>query len=452
MTLLSPQRNPTLHPPLPDNFVRYPDLRSPHTMTKRAWWLVGVGIVIPGSAQLLAGSRRVGRFAVASTFVLWGMVLLAFSVNALFPRFVFVLGNNTIPFTLAQLVFTAYAVLWAFLTLDTLRLVRLVNLLPKSRPWVAGVAIVATIIGAGGLGYGAVVAGSARSVLEQLFSDGQYKDPVEGQYNILLLGGDAGPDRTGLRPDSLSVVSINAETGATTIIGIPRNFEKATFSPESPLWGPFPDGYDCGDSCLINYLYTYGEEHPELYPDAADFGSNPGIEATRDAVAGVTGLTLQYFVLIDMQGFAQLIDSLGGVDIDVKERTALGAIEAPEPFAYVEVGPQHFDGQTALWYARSRYDTSDYARMERQRQVQEAVLTQFEPTNVLTKFQGIASAGVQVVSTDIPNVMVGGFVEMATKARALPLQKLELVPGVVDTLNPNYDQIHGLVDTMLHPR
>lgn len=452
MTLLSPPRSAVAPSATPDNFVRYPDLRAPGTMTKRAWLLVVLGMVIPGTAQLLAGSRRLGRFAVCSTFVLWGLALLALLINTLLPRLVYVLGGVAVPLlTLAQIAFTAYAVLWAFLTLDTLRLVRLVTLVPKSRAWVAGVAIVATVIGAGGLGYGAVVAGSARSVLDQLFSDGQYKDPIDGQYNILLLGGDAGPDRTGLRPDSLSVVSINAETGATTIIGIPRNFEKATFSPESPLWTPFPTGYDCGDDCLINYLYTYGQEHPELYPDAEKFGSKPGIEATRDAVSGVTGLTLQYFVLIDMQGFAQLIDSLGGVDIDVQERTALGAIEASEPFAYVEAGPQHLDGQTALWFARSRYDTTDYARMARQRQVQEAVLTQFDPANVLTKFRAISAASVQVVSTDVPGVMVGGFVEMATKARAIPLTKLELVPDVVDTIDPDYDVIHALVDETIHP-
>ena len=452
MSVISPLRGPTARLPA-DNLVRYPDVREPRTMTKRAWWLVAVGILIPGSAQLLAGSRRLGRFAVASTFVLWCLIVLAVMINTVFPRLVYLLGDASVPLlVLVQVMFTGYALLWAVVTLDTLRLLRLVTLLPKSRAWVAGLAIVATVIGAGGLGYGAVIAGSARSVLDQLFTDGQYQPPIDGQYNILLLGGDAGPDRIGLRPDSLSVVSINADTGATTIIGIPRNFEKARFSLESPLWGPFPNGYDCGDECLINYLYTYGAEHPELYPDAAEFGSNAGIEATRDAVSGVTGLTLQYFVLIDMQGFAQLIDSLGGVTIDVPQRTALGAITAPEPFAYVEVGPQRLDGNTALWYARSRFDSTDYDRMARQRQVQEAVLSQFEPANVLTKFEGVAAAGVQVVSTDVPQVMVGEFVEMATKARSLPVRSLELVPGVVDTLEPDYDQIHALVGSTIHPK
>jgi LCP family protein required for cell wall assembly len=303
----------------------------------------------------------------------------------------------------------------------------------------------------GGAGYAAMLTGVLRSTVSDLFASGDYADPVDGQYNILLLGGDAGPDRMGMRPDSISVVSINADTGATTMIGVPRNFERAVFSEGSPLWEPFPDGYDCGDDCLINYLYTYGEEHPELYPDAVANGSSPGVEATRDAVAGVTGLTLQYFVVIDMQGFADLVDSLGGVTIDVPARTNIAPIEATEPYFTLEAGSQHMDGGTALWYARSRYETTDYERMERQRQVQEAIVTQFTPANVLSKFQGIASAGVQVINTDVPKAMLPAFLDLANRARVLPITKLELVPGVVETVYPDFDVIHALVQATLHP-
>ena len=108
------------------------------------------------------------------------------------------------------------------------------------------------------------------------------------------------------------------------------------------------------------------------------------------------------------------------------------------------------DGYTALWYARSRYNTTDYARMERQRQVQEAILLQFEPANVLSKFQAVADAGAQVVKTDIPQGMLAAFVDLASKSRALPVTSLELTPdsGVV-TAHPDYDMIHALVQASL---
>ena len=429
--------------------VRHPDLKSPGTMTKRGWWLVGLNILTPGAAQLLAGSRRLGRIGVAMTFLLWGILAGAAILVFAWPTAIYWIASNVVALTVVHGVLVAYVVLWIALTLDTLRIVRLVRARPKVRPFIAGLAVLALVLTAGTASYAAMVAGVTRTTLTELFADGSYQDPVDGRYNILLLGGDAGPDRTGLRPDSISLASIDVDTGAATMIGIPRNFERATFSEGSPLWGPFPNGYDCGDECLINYLYTYGEEHPELYPDAVAEASTPGIEATRDAVSGVTGLEIQYFVLIDMQGFAQLVDSLGGVEIDVPVRTPIGSITNTEPDYWVEPGVQRFDGGGALWYGRSRFAATDYDRMERQRQVQEAILTQFEPANVLGKFQGIAEAGVQVVKTDIPSIMLPRFVGIASTARATPITTLELVPGVVETVYPDYAVIHELVRATL---
>jgi len=420
-------------------------------MTKRAWWLVGLNILIPGSAQLLAGNRKLGRFGVRSTFTLWAVAIITAVVFFLLPTMIYRLATNVVSLTIIQLALVAYAALWVVLTADTLRLARLIRTRPRARPLIAALSVVVVVFAAGTAGYAAMISGVTRSTLNELFSTGEMAEPINGQYNILLLGGDAGPDRMGMRPDSISVVSINAETGATAMVGIPRNFERAIFSDGSPLWGPFPDGYDCGDDCLINYLYTYGVEHPELYPDAEETGSNAGIEATRDAVSGVTGLPLQYAIIIDMQGFSDLVDALGGVDIDVPARVNIAAIEATEPYFTLDAGVQHMDGFTALWYARSRYETTDYERMERQRQVQEAILQQFQPTNVLSKFQDIASAGTQVISTDIPAGMLPGFVDLASKARSQPIVKLELVPDVVDTVYPDFDIIHELVRNTVTP-
>ena len=422
---------------------------SPQLRVRRAWWLVALGILIPGSPQLLAGGHRLGRFGVGSTFVFWALAVITLLLYALGRPVFLAIATNVIALFVIQLVLVFYAVLWVVLGLDTLRIIRLVRLPGLMRTAVVAVSVVAMVITAGGIGYAANVTGAARGLLDTVFSGGSIEPPIDGRYNILLLGGDAGPDRLGLRPDSISVASIDAATGATTMIGVPRNIEQVRFSDDSPLWGPFPDGYDCGDECLISFLYTYGEEHPDLYPDAEKNGSNPGIEAMRDAVEGLTGLDLQYYTLIDMQGFSDLINALGGIDITVAEPVTLGK-NGDQPIGVIAAGAQHMDGATALWYARSRYNTTDYARMERQRQVQEAMLAQFEPANVLTKFQAVADAGAQVVKTDIPQGMLGEFVDLAAKARALPVTSLELTPasGVV-TAHPDYEMIHGLVQAAL---
>lgn len=438
------------------NPVRFPDTRSRPLMTKRAWYLVVLGILIPGSAQVLAGNRRVGRFALGTTLLLWALALAGLA-GYLFSRaaLVGVLTTPAVLWALGVLVLF-YGVLWFLLGVDTLRLARLVKASSPARGVIAGLSVLALVATAAGSAVGVSYVVSAIGVVDQVFSGGEIAEPVDGRYNILLLGGDAGPDRLGLRPDSISVASIDAETGEVVVFGIPRNLEQAPFSEGSPLHGPYPNGYDCGDECLISYLYTYGQEHQDLYPDAAAAGSQPGIEAMRDAVQGVLGLTLQYYVLIDMQGFSDLIDALGGIDIDVKERLPIGSNTDVDgnpvpPIGYIEAGPQHMNGRNALWYARSRYGTTDYDRMRRQREVQEAILQQADPANVIARFQAVAQAGSRVVSTDIPQAMLGHFAGLAEKSREFEVAEVEFVPPEWDMVDPEYDLIRERVAEILAP-
>ena len=437
------------------NPIRFPTLGSPPTMTRRAWFLVVLNLFIPGSAQSLAGNRKLGRVGLVSTFVLWVLVIAAAVLFFVAQETLVSLFTNVIALTVVQGVLIYYALLWIVLTLDTLRLVRLVKTGPIARPAVALLTVASLVVIAGVAGYGAIVVNSTRSVLTDVFSGGQMADPVEGKYNIMLLGGDAGASRVGLRPDSISVVSIDADTGATTIIGIPRNLQRVQFAKGSPLYGPYPDGYSCGVDCLVSYLYTYGEGHADLYPDALKQGSEPGIEAMRDAVSGVTGLTIQYYVLIDMGGFKDMVDALGGIDIVSTGRYPVGGEEDANGTPinvdhWIEKGEQHMTGRRALWYARSRHGTSDYDRMQRQRQVQEAIIQQFTPANILTKFQAVAKAGTRTVKTDIPQGMLAGFVDVAGKARKQDVTELELVPkNGVNVIFPDFDSIHAMVQASL---
>ncbi|WP_246837398.1 LCP family protein [Salinibacterium sp. UTAS2018] len=434
--------------------LRAPDVSSTPVMTRRAWWLVVLNIFVPGSAQILAGSRRLGRFAVVVTALFW--LLVAIAIGLFFgARELFLSAfTNAVVLAVVEVVLVAYVLLWIVLAIDSLRLAHVKRASAGSRPFVVAFALIA-LVAYSGVAVAAVnIVDSARSTISEVFSSADYEEPSDGRYNILLLGGDAGPDRVGLRPDSISVASVDAETGETTLIGIPRNLESIPFVEGSPLYNDFPTGYDCGDECLISYLYTYGEENPDLYPDAEANASSAGVEAMRDAVAGVTGLDLQYYVLIDMKGFDDLIDALGGVVINVTERQPIGGDEDEfgQPInvdGWVEVGEQRLGGWEALWYARARHGSNDYDRMLRQREVQEAILRQFEPTNILTKFRSVADAGKQVVTTDIPSVMLGLFTGLASSARDFPIATLELSPPTIDVGNPDYDYIRQLVTEAL---
>lgn len=431
--------------------VRYPDVASEPFMTRRAVVLVLLNVLVPGSAQVLAGNRRLGRWGLASTLVSWAVVVVVVALALFWRTPLLEVATNTLALTVVQVFLVYYAVLWVVLTVDTLRLVRLVRTAPRARGVIAGLMALLLVATVGPAAYGAYLSGVQHGLLSGLFSSRQAAaDPVDGRYNVMLLGGDAGADRTGLRPDSLSVASIDAETGQTTIIGVPRNLYDAPFSEGSPLWGPFPDGYDCGDECLVSFLYTYGEEHPDLYPDAESRGSTPGIEATRDALEGVTGLTIQYYALIDMEGFVDVVDALGGVEIDVKQRIPINGGEDAngQPVnvdGWIEPGLQRLDGYHALWYGRARHGTSDFDRMARQREVQQAILDQFQPTTVLAKFQSVADAGVQTVDTDVPQAALSAFVELAVEAKSQPVTSLELVPPTYSNYHPDFPAMRAAV-------
>jgi LCP family protein required for cell wall assembly len=421
-------------------------------MRKRAWWLIVLTVVVPGSAQLVAGNRKLARIGITATLVMWALGLLALAIGLINRSWLVAIVTMPVLVSVIAVALLGYALIFAVLAFDTMRLMRLGRLYSRDR-WIAltGLAM-AAILGTSAISWAGNTAGVSAGALGAIFNQGGFTSPANGRYNILLLGSDSGDDRFGLRPDSISVVSIDATTGKTVNIGIPRNMQRVSFSSGSPMLKVYPDGWSCGVECLINAIYKdVTDNHAELYPDAERQGSTPGIEATRDAVEWVTGLTIQSYVIIDMAAFSSLIDSLGGIDINVKQRLPIGGQrdDASDAKGWIEVGQQRMDGYLALWYARSRHLTSDYDRMRRQREVENAVLKQIEPANVLTRFQDIASAGKRLVKTDIPGPMLSTYVELATKARKHGIEPLALVPPLVDQVRPDFAAIRTMVKTAL---
>lgn len=460
--------------------MRHPDASSRAVMTRRGWWLVGLNFLIPGSAQVLAGNRRLGRFGIGATLLMWVLLVIALLFALLAPTAGLSIVTSAwlpdwlgllrpLPLLIAQGLLIGYAVLWIVLSIDTLRLVRLVKTGPWARFAIAIVAVALMVVSGGIAAKAAEYVGTTRATISTIFgASGPAVPPDDGYYNILLLGADSGEGRDSMRFDSISVVSVNAETGATTITGIPRDMPHFPFA-EGPMQDRYPDGHDghadstCGWGSGINQLRTEVEvcqNGVDLYPDAEANGSEPGIEATKDAAEGILGIKIPYYVFVDMHGFASLVDALGGVDINVIERLPKGGPpDGVDPhdvdswaIGWIEAGQQHMDGDTAQWYARSRYTTSDFDRMRRQRELQQAILAQFTPQIVLTRFQDVAAAGADIVKTDLPQSLIPTLADLALKAKEQPVQTLELTPaGGIDEFNPDYAYIADLVQTTLHP-
>jgi len=441
--------------PLLTDPVRYPVSASPAVRTKRAFVLVLLTLLVPGSAQLVAGDRKLGRTALRVTLCVWAVLLLA-AVMLLVDRSL-VINIVTSPVTslLLVVVLAALALGWALLFLNTLRLIRPVLLAPRARPAVGIALVVALVLGSGSVGYAAYLLNVGRNAIGNIFSSGPAIKPVDGRYNFLMMGGDAGDDRTGRRPDSLSILSVDAQTGQTAIISVPRNFQNAQFSEGSPMRALYPDGYDCGDECLINAINTeVTNEHADLYPGVAD----PGAQATMEAVSGTLGMKIQAYVLVDMEGFSTLIDAMGGIRIKAGGWVPMSGYfdEATKthgmPLGWIPAGDQTLNGAQALWYGRSREYVDDYSRIQRQQCVQQAMLKQLDPATLLSKFEDIAGAGTKVVESNISSAQLGSFLDLAIKARGKDVKRLTIGPPDFDasfSTNPDFDQIHERVDQLL---
>ncbi|MFI2565092.1 LCP family protein [Paenarthrobacter sp. NPDC018779] len=436
--------------------VRYPSGASAPVRTKRAFVLVLLTLFIPGSAQIVAGDRKLGRIALRVTLVVWALLLLTL-VLALVNRSVLLsIATHPVGSLLLIVVLVALALGWAFLFINTLRIIRPTLLAPGMRPIIAVVLVAATVLASGSLGYLAYVLNVSRNAIGSIFDAGPAIDPVDGRYNFLMMGGDAGDDRTGRRPDSLSVISVDAKTGESAIISVPRNLQNAQFSEGSPMRKIYPDGYNCGDECLINAVNTeVTNNYQNLYPGVAD----PGAQATLEAVSGTLGITVQAYVLVDMDGFAKLIDAMGGIRVKAGGWVPISGPVTDEangihgmPDGWIPAGDVHLDGFHALWYGRSREFVDDYARIARQQCVQQAMLKQLDPATLLTKFEDIANAGTKVVDSNISSSQLGSFVDLALKSKGQPVQRLTIGPPDFEasfSTVPDFDLIHSRVQQLL---
>jgi LCP family protein required for cell wall assembly len=289
-------------------------------------------------------------------------------------------------------------------------------------------------------------------------------DPFDGaeRVTIALLGGDAGPHRTGIRTDTIIVVSVEVATGRTAMFSIPRN---------QVQW-PVPEGIPAYDAWsnhrypeITNTIYAYGLAHPDLFPG----GANSGGEAVRRILGYGLGLPIDYFAVVDLLGFIDLVDALGGIDIYVTKPVYDPRQVWPDGTVVdvnIPVGRYHFDGRTALAYARVRHQDDDYHRMDRQRCVLEAAAAQADPFTLLRRLADILPVIEENLRTDIPVARFPDLIDLMGKVDTGSIVSVRFMPyapelagtGTSYTLGtdsrgywiPNLDLIRATVQTALN--
>ena len=283
------------------------------------------------------------------------------------------------------------------------------------------------------------------------------EDPWGGRerVTVLLLGSDAGPNRTGARTDTILVASTDVDTGRTVLFGLPRNLEKARFPRGTPLRTLYPHGFDgLGDPSQWMLNAVYGRV-PQLHPRVLGASDNQGADALKLAASGTLGIRVDYYAMINLRGFVQLIDAMGGVSVNVNEPIPIGGVTGVrEPEGYIQPGPNKLlDGFHALWFARGRYGLDDYDRMRRQRCLVQAMLDRADPVNLLTRFERILDAGRKLLRTDIPRELLPAFVDLAAKAKDHTLRSV--VFARTDRFAPDDPDIawmHAMVQRALDGR
>jgi anionic cell wall polymer biosynthesis LytR-Cps2A-Psr (LCP) family protein len=161
------------------------------------------------------------------------------------------------------------------------------------------------------------------------------------------------------------------------------------------------------------------------------------------------GLPINHYVIINLQGFDDLVNALGGVTVRVKHPVPIGGIKTyggyKKPSGYIEPGLRHLTGYQALWYARSRSSTNDYVRMGRQRCLMGALLDQADPFTVLRNYPKIAEASESLLHTNLPQSVLPELAHVAGKAASAHISQLGLVPPLVSVTNPDVSLIQAKV-------
>lgn len=258
---------------------------------------------------------------------------------------------------------------------------------------------------------------------------------VNGHENILLLGTDATADRTGLPTltDTIILLSINLENGQINTLPLPRD-----------LWS---DAYQT----KINALYVYGQDR---YPDAPE-------RFTTEVVQQMTGIPIQHTIVLSLDQLRELIDLVGGVEINVEQgftdplypRSGVDVTTETDPKILYETivfepGKQLLSGTRALQYIRSRHSEDeqghDLARGARQQQVISALMTKL--TNYKTLFLHPEMAGQLYLfyqqdfgrSMSLPELV-------ATVKQLLPQRKnLKITSHQLTDIND--DPVNGVLD------
>lgn len=451
---------------------------------RRALGLTALGTLLPGAGLTRTRRKVWGWLLVTISLALLGLVVAGFMTRGL-QRFGLDVITHSATLTLVVAVFLIGGVVWCASIIATAVLAR-PRRLDRSRTRALAVFTTIMVILVGGAAFKASeYALITKETIVEVFSGGDLKPGeaavvVEGEdpwadtprVNIVLLGSDAGVGRIGTRTDSMVVASVDTKSGRTVLISLPRNFERVPLPESSKLRDLWPSGIygvptcprqriNASDRCMLNAIWTEVDDYRATNPDAYPGVAVPGRSELRDVIAEIVGLKINHMVVIDLKGFQQLIDAMGGVDVNIKLAGPNG--DQPLPYGkdygngrysdyFTKAGVHHLTGYEALWYARTRAADGDSQRQSRQRCVIKAVLDQVRPSVMIAKYPQLARIARDNIYTDVAADTLPAFAELVERIQQSSIDSLGFTSA--DGFNParpDYGRLRELVKDAIEP-
>jgi LCP family protein required for cell wall assembly len=223
--------------------------------------------------------------------------------------------------------------------------------------------------------------------------------PELGRFTVLLIGTDSGPDRSHALTDTMIVASLDPVAGAVTMISVPRDTVDV----------PLPDGRTFRSK--INELASYANRNPQKFP-----GATSGQSVLAAALGTLLNVRIDGWAQVNLPGFVKVIDSIGGVDVTVRDRLCDYRYREYgfNGFA-INPGHYHLDGQAALAYARIRhsYGESDFTRAARQGEIVVAARDQVVRGGFLNDPAGLIEAMGELLQTSLDPATIGTYLDTA---------------------------------------
>ncbi|MEV8377162.1 LCP family protein [Kribbella sp. NPDC056861] len=442
----------------------------------KAIGLTLVSALIPGLGFVLGGRKKLGAFVMTLYF---GLLLLAAFIGLTQRDSVVELAVDPSRLLLATGAVLVVGLLWICIVVSSHKLLRPISLTQVGRftgsAFVGllcfGIAVPTTFAAQTVMAQRDLVGGVFKSEKDSKSATRPQVDKEDPwaktpRLNLVLLGADDGVGREGTRTDTVIVASIDTKTGDTALISLSRNWMRMPFPEDSPLHAKFPDGYYDPNGPAEQpeyYLDSMYDNIPKKYPGLLGATDNMGADVLKLSAGAALGLDIDYYMQVNLKGFEQIIDALGGITVNINYKVPIGGDYGAGPGAnghklpsgYLQPGPdQKLNGHDALWFARGRYGLSDPSRQERQRCTIHALVNSANPAALVTSYKQIAAAGKQLLRTDIPQEILPAFIELGLKVKNANVANVDLdkSKNFPTGQRPNYEAMRELVKAAIAPK